>query len=376
MSKKILVLNIGSTSTQVALFEDDKLYQEEKIKASENTDKSKQLEEREEHIDDFIKKLRIKEGEVSAIVSRGGIMRPLPAGVYIIDEQMCQDLKEEKYGSHPSAYGPIIAHKLSKSYNCPAYTVDPPSTDELCDEARISGNPLFERKSAFHALSHKAAAKSAAIKSGLDYKKGNFILAHLGGGITVGAHHKGRVIDASHGLSEGPMTPERSGNLPTIDLLDYVLEYLKNNLNTAFERETTSVHSARDVFFDYISDCRETLIKKLAGEGGIYAYLQTKDFEEVEKNYQQGDKKAELIIEAMAYQIAKEIGSMATVLRGNIDLIVLTGALINSKELITRLKRKVEFLSSVTLVPENEMKSLALGALRILNNLEKPQQYS
>ncbi len=357
----ILVLNMGSTSTQVAIFKNESLIYEEKHETSEATvNKTIQLQERKNHVNTCLEKSGFKHTNFAAIVSRGGLIKPLPAGIYTIDEKMSQDLMEDKYGRHPSAFGPIIALELSKSYNCPAYTIDPPSTDELSKIARISGSPMIKRSSAFHALSQKAAAKKAAAKLKLNYHEANLIVAHLGGGITIGAHSEGKVIDVNNALSEGPFTPERSGSLPVMELIDYIFILLGEK---CLEKDKSA-------------QLKSLIKEKFVGQGGVYGYLGTKNMEEIEEKNLEGSTEASFIIEGMSYQVAKEVGSMATVLGGNIDSIVLTGALINAKQFIDSLTTKIDFLAKIMIISENEMQALAQGALRALTGAEKPRDYN
>lgn len=342
----LLILNVGSTSTKLALFRGrEQLFGAEPqfLQAMAYAD---QLPHRQSQVSDFLKSTGFAPAQLDAVVSRGGVVRPLPAGTYRINQRMCCDLLEGRYGIHPSGLGPLIALALSEEAGIPALTVDPPSTDEFSALARFSGLPGVERISAFHALSQKAAARAAAAELGKSYGEANFIVAHLGGGITVGAHRRGRVVDCTHGLSEGPFTPERAGSLPTLALLDLA------------ERE------------DPVK-----LRNSLVGEGGLYAYLGSKDARETEKRIENGDSEAALVYEALAYQTAKEIGAMAAVLGGGVDAVVLTGGLARSRLLTDWLKERISFLAPVLTVPENEMRALAEGGLRFLAGEEEAREY-
>ena len=345
-SPLVLVINVGSTSTKVALYcGSEPVYQEE-LPFLQPLSLTEQLPHRRRQVLNFLSLKDIKHSNLRIIVSRGGLMKPGPAGVYSINAQMCKDLSTSRYGAHPSGLGPVIALEIAGTLGIPAVTVDPPSTDEFHELARISGLPRLQRKSAFHALSQKAAARKAAKEKGIRYEDSNFIVAHLGGGITVGAHQRGRVVDCSHGLSEGPFTPERAGSLPTFDLLE----------------ETGGIEV-------------DTLKRHLVGEGGLVGYLGTKDAREVEKRINAGDKEARLLFASMAYQIAKEIGAMTAVLSGKLDGIVLTGSLSNSVMVVEWVKERVSFLAKVYIYPENEMQALAQGALRVLTGEEDPIIY-
>jgi butyrate kinase len=242
-------------------------------------------------------------------------------------------------------------HQISKKYNIPAYIVDPVVVDEMEEIAKISGHPLFERKSIFHALNQKAVARKAAEKLGKNYEDVNLIVVHMGGGISVGAHKNGRVIDVNNALDgDGPFTPERSGTLPLTQLIDMC-------------------YSGK---YDY-----KFIRKRIKGNGGLVAYLGTNNAVEVQKMIENGDKKAELIYKAMAYQIAKWIGKMAAVLKGEVDAIVLTGGLAyDEKFMVKWLKEYVSFIAPVLVFPGgNEEEALSMGALRVLRGIEKAKKY-
>ncbi len=349
----LVVINIGSTSTKAAIFRNAAPAAQETISYTQEELASypglaEQLPRREKDLLEFLERNSIGTGQIDMVVSRGGLGYPSPAGAYKIDEKMCGDLLAGRFGKHPSALGPAMAFELSKRSGKPAIVIDPPSTDEFEPLARISGIPEIERKSAFHALNQKAAARRAAGKIGRKYEQVNFVVAHLGGGITVGAHRKGKVIDCTHGLSEGPFTPERAGSLPTMDLLDWS---------------------------GSVSD-RKKVQLRLVGQGGLAAYLNTNDARKVMDMVRAGDQKAELIFRAMAYQTAKDIGSMATVLKGEIDGIVLTGGLAFSEMLTGWIGEAVNFIAPVFIQPgEDEMAALAEGGLRVLRGEEQVREY-
>lgn len=352
---KILVLNIGSITTKVAFLENHHLKLQEIIghdpeQVGASIHYMDQFHLRRQEILGFLEKHRIARGDLHMIASRGGLTAPIDSGVYLIDEGMCDDLRSGKYGQHPTNLGPIIAHDLAKQTDIRAVIVDSPSTDEYQPLARVSGIPEIKRKSAFHTLNQKAAARRAADEMGISYEGCNMIVAHLGGGITIGAHRMGRVIDSTIGLGEGPMTPERAGALPTVDLLR-VLESGRFS----------------------VSDLR----RRLTSRGGVMAYLGTNDIRRVEAKIQEGDEKALLILQAMAYQIAKDIGAMSTVLQGRVDAVVLTGGLANSSRLVAWISKRIGFIAPVKVYPgENEMHALAQGALRVLSGTESAMQYS
>ncbi|MDD5475594.1 MAG: butyrate kinase [Syntrophales bacterium] len=350
----LFVVNVGSLSTKVAFFHGSKpecskniSYRVEDFARCSSLEE--QLPRREQDVMNFLAENRIDTKELTMVVSRGGLGRPGPAGAYKIDEIMCKDLLAGKYGKHASALGPTMALKISRQYGVPAVVIDPPSTDEFEPLARISGIPDIERKSAFHALNQKMAARRYAAQLMKKYEGINVVVAHLGGGVTVGAHRKGRVIDSTHGLSEGPFTPERTGALPTMELIDLVFS---GKLD------------------------KKQIQTKLVGQGGLAAYLGSTEAREVENMISGADEKAKLIYEAMAYQISKEIGAMASVLKGDVDGIIITGGLAHSRMLLDWIIERVGFLAPVFVYPgEDEMAALAEGGLRVLRNQEKLKIY-
>lgn len=277
-------------------------------------------------------------------------MKPIPGGIYEICPPMIEDMKSGKFGQHPNMCGGIVAYNLGKELNIPALTVDPPTVDEMCVYARYSGIPQITRQSSFHALNQKATARKIAAKLGKDYEEVNLIVAHLGGGISVGAHRRGKVVDVNNALDgDGPFSPERSGGLPAGDLvkLCYSGEY-------TFEQ----------------------MWRLVQGGGGLVAYLGTTSGLEIDKRIVAGDTAAAEVFEAMIYQISKEIGACAAVLKGEVDAIALTGSLAYSQRLADSLSEKVAFIAQVLLDPgENEMEALAAGAMRYFNGEEQLATY-
>jgi len=350
----ILAFNIGSSSTKIAYSSGGEEVLRETIEykseaLTQYADFSDQLPMRQKDIEVFIKRQEIEIKNLDVIVSRGGVGRPAPAGAYRINEVMCEDVLSGRYGKHPANLGPPIAYNMARKFGAKAIVIDPPTTDEFHSLARGTGIPELERQSGFHALNQKAAARRAARDMGKRYEAVNLIVAHLGGGITIGAHRRGLAVDVTHGLSEGPLTPERAGALPIIPLLEL-----------AFSGQ-----------FDM-----KKLQRKLVGQGGLFAYLGTSDATKVEKMIQEGDEKAKFIYEAMIYQIAKDIGAMAAVLKGEIDGIVLTGGLAHSEMVTSGIKDYVEFLAPVFIYPgEDEMRALEEGALRVLRGEEELKEY-
>ncbi len=353
--KRVLAINPGSTSTKIAVFDGEKPIFETTLRhPAEEINKYEkiydQYEFRKSVILDTLNENEINLTKLSAVVGRGGLLKPIKGGTYGVSERMLDDLKVGVLGEHASNLGGILAHEIASGLNIPSFIVDPVVVDEMDDVARISGMPELERKSIFHALNQKAVARRVAKELGEPYESINIIVAHMGGGVSVGAHFGGRVIDVNNALDgEGPFSPERAGGLP-----------VGGFAKMCFSGKYT----------------HGEIKKKLKGMGGLVAYLDTNDGREVGKMIENGNKKAELIYKAMAYQVAKEIGACGAVLKGDVDAIVLTGGLAFDKTLIGWIREKIDFLGKVFVYPgEDEMAALAQGALRVLNGEEKAQEY-
>ncbi len=338
---RILAINPGSTSTKIAVFDDlneifTKVLRHRVEELSKFNKIIDQYEFRKNIIVESLKENKIPVNSIDAVVGRGGLLKPIPGGVYKVNNSMINDLKQEILGEHASNLGAFLALSMAKEAEIDnkAFIVDPVVVDELCDLARQSGHPLLPRISIFHALNQKAVARRYARENNKIYENLNLIVVHLGGGITVGAHRYGKVIDVNNGLDgDGPFSPERSGSLPVGSLVKLCF----SNRFQLFE-----------------------IKKMITGKGGLVAYLNTNDAAEIEERINNGDDKAELIYKSMAYQIAKEIGSCATVLKGKVDAILITGGLAYSKILTDWIIERVNFISKVYLYPgEDEMKALA-----------------
>lgn len=355
MSYKLLMINPGSTSTKIGVYEDESEVLIETLRhSSEEIGKFKSIFEqfnfRKEVILNLLKEKNFDINTLDAIVGRGGLLKPIEGGTYAVNEAMINDLKIGVLGQHASNLGGIIASEIAKSLDIPAFIVDPVVVDEMMDVARISGMPEIERISIFHALNQKAVAKRYAKENSKKYEEINLIVAHMGGGISVGAHKAGKVIDVNNALDgDGPFSPERSGGLPVGDLTKmcfsgkYTLEDIKKMIN---------------------------------GKGGFVAYLSTNDAKEVIDKAETGDVKCKLIFEAMAYQVAKEIGKCAAVLKGDVDAIILTGGIAYGKPMVSYITERVEFICPVVVYPgEDELLALAQGGLRVLNGEEKSREY-
>ena len=352
---RLLIINPGSTSTKIAIYDNEKPVFEETLRHS-NEELAPyatiydQYEFRKNVILDTLNAKGINITKLNSVIGRGGLLKPLEGGTYDVNERMIEDLKVGVMGQHASNLGGIIANEIASQLNIPAFIVDPVVVDELNDVARISGMPEIKRISLFHALNQKAVAKRAAGDLGKKYNEVNLIVAHMGGGVSVGAHKKGRVVEVNNALDgEGPMSPERAGTLPVGSLM-----------KLCFSGKYT----------------QDEIKKKVVGKGGLVAHLGTNDGREVVKRIQSGDKNAELVYFAMAYQVAKEIGSCAAALEGNVDAICLTGGLAYDKLLTGWIKERVEFISKVFVYPgEDEMIALAQGGLRVLRGEEEAKEY-
>lgn len=346
---KILTINLGSTSTKIAYYEN------EECKVKTNLDHSVQelaafddLMDQDGYrrgaIEKFLKDNGIDVAQLDAIASRGGHTKPLVGGVYQINETMLEQQASGLYGRHACDVGSKIAYKMAQGSKILPVIVDPPVTDEFTEVARLSGHPEMPRRSSFHALNHRATGKRFAKDKGMKYEELNLIIAHMGGGITVAAHSKGKMIDATNGIDgDGPFSTNRTGGLPVGALV-----------NLCFSGRYT----------------HKEVKKMLNGEGGLTAYLKENDVRTVEEKAAT-DEYFALCLEGMIYQTCKEIAAMGAVLEGKVDAIVITGGIANSKKITARMQERIGFIAPVTLYPgENEMDALALGTLEALRGNE------
>jgi butyrate kinase len=353
---RLLIINPGSTSTKIAVYENEKEIFSENIahSADEVAGYARIVDQKGFRKDIILAVLRAKGIDIrsiDAVVGRGGLLKPIPSGVYRVGDKMLEDLYRGVQGEHASNLGGLIADEIARPLGKPAFIVDPVVVDEFEDWARLCGIPEIRRRSIFHALNHKYCARLAAKELGKSYDEVNLIVCHLGGGITVGAHRRGRVVDVNNGLNgEGPITPERAGTIPAADLIDLTL-------------------SGK---FD-----KDTLKKMLTGRGGMVAHLKTNDLRDVLKRIGEGDTQAKLVLTAMAATIAKQVGACATVLKGRVDGIVLTGGLAHSRELIDMIAERISFLGRIFVFPgENEMVALAHAGLRVLRGEDEARVYA
>ena len=344
----ILAINPGSTSTKFSLFEEDALVFEktlrhkkerlasfEKIPDQFNFRKGLIMSELEERKIDFSK--------IKAVVGRGGLVDPIESGVYLVNDRMKHHLKEELSGSHACNLGALIADDIASSLPAAAaYIVDPVVVDELQPLARISGHPEIERRSIFHALNQKAVARIYAASLKRNYEDLNLIIAHMGGGVSIGAHRAGRVIDVNNALNgDGPFSPERSGGLPAGQLADLCFSGRYSHAE---------------------------IKSMITGKGGMMAYLGTNDYMEVCRRADGGESRSLFIREAFAYQVGKEIGSAAAVMSGKVDAIILTGGIAHHEPTVNKIKSMVEFIAEVIVYPgEDELKALAFNGLLALD---------
>lgn len=353
---KILAINPGSTSTKIAVYNNNKSIFLKSIKHSvEDLAQFKtitdQFDSRKKIILEELGQTGIDVNKISAVVGRGGLLKPIESGVYEVNEQMKSDLRSCIMGEHASNLGALIADDIAQSLpNAKAFIADPVVVDELNDVARISGHPLFKRVSIFHALNQKAIARLHAKSLNKPYEELNLIVAHLGGGISVGAHHNGRVVDVNNALDgDGPFSPERAGTLPAGQLakLCYSGQYSYDEVK-----------------------------KMITGKGGLVAHTGTNNAYEIEVKARGGDAMAKLLQDAMAYNVGKAIGEMATVLKGKVDSIVLTGGIAHNPDLVEYIKEMVGFIAPIAVYPgEDEMQALAMNALMVLKGEVIPKIY-
>ncbi len=355
MSIKSLVINPGSTSTKIGIFEDETLLFDETLRHSTEeiarydsiTD---QKDFRRDIILEFLKSKDFDVKTLDVVIGRGGMLKPIPSGTYAVNDALIRDLEIGVSGQHASNLGGILAKEIADSIGKPSYIVDPTVVDELCDEARVSGVPELPRISIFHALNQKAVAKRFAAETGKNYKDMNLIVVHMGGGVSVGAHLKGKVIDVFNALDgDGAFSPERAGGLPSGSLI-----------KMCYSGKYTEKEAYR----------------KILGNGGFNALLGTNDMREVEKMVEEGKPNAKLYRDAFIFQVSKDIGSMACVLCGKIDQIIITGGIAYDKDVVAGLKEHCGFLAPITVYPgEDELLALVQGGLRVLRGEEEALQY-
>lgn len=354
---RILAINPGSTSTKFAVYFNEECKLNKTLRHSiTELSRYKNVINQFDFRKGLIIEALMEEGfdvdSIKFIIGRGGLTYPLESGVYLVDNLMLQHAMEGVYGQHASNLGPLMADYIANQIpGAKAFIADPVVTDEIEEIARITGHPKFAKRSIFHALNQKATARLYARENGTKYEKLNLIVAHLGGGISVGAHKKGRVIDVNNGLDgDGPFSPERSGGLPTGQIIDF-----------CFDSKLS----------------KEEIRRMVVGEGGYVAYLGTNNAKDVEKMAEGGNKKAKLVQDALGYQVAKQIGEMAVVLDGNVDAILLTGGVAYNNYLTEYIRKKVGFIAPLMVYPgEDELEALARNALRVARHETEAKKYN
>ena len=355
MAVKSLIINPGSTSTKIGVFEDETLLFEETLRHSteeiaQYASIVDQKDFRKEIITNLLKEKDFDINSLNMVVGRGGMLKPIPGGTYAVTDELLEDLKIGKQGQHASNLGGILAREIGDSIGVPSFIVDPVVVDELCDIARYSGVPELPRTSVFHALNQKAVAKRYAKEIGKAYDELNLIVVHMGGGVSVGAHQNGRIIDVFNALDgDGAFSPERAGGAPVGALIKMCF---------------SGQYTEKEVY------------KKFVGNGGFNAYLGTNDMRDVEKLVLAGDAKATEVRDAFVFQVSKDMGSMATVLNGKVDQIVITGGIAYDKGVVAGLRERCEWIAPFTIYPgEDELLALVQGGLRVVNGEEEAMKY-
>ena len=355
MSVKSLIINPGSTSTKIGVFEDETLLFEETLRHS--TDEIAryativdQKDFRKDIITNLLKEKNFDIQSLNMVVGRGGMLKPIPGGTYAVTDDLLEDLKIGKQGQHASNLGGILAREIGDSIGVPSFIVDPVVVDELCDIARYSGVPELPRTSVFHALNQKAVAKRYAKETGKAYDSLNLIVVHMGGGVSVGAHQNGKVVDVFNALDgDGAFSPERAGGAPSGALIKMCF---------------SGKYTEKEVY------------KKFVGNGGFNAYVGSNDMRDVEKMVNNGNMKAKEVRDAFIMQVTKDIGSMACVLKGKVDQIVATGGIAYDKAVVAGLKEASEWIAPFTVYPgEDELLALVQGGLRVINGEEQAKVY-
>ena len=355
MSIKSLIINPGSTSTKIGVFEDETLLFEETLRHS--SEEIAQFESivaqkdfRKKIITDLLEEKNFDIQSLNVIVGRGGMLKPIPGGTYAVTDELLNDLKIGVQGQHASNLGGILAREIGDSIGVPSYIVDPVVVDELMPLARLSGVPELPRTSVFHALNQKAVAKRYAKEQGVAYESLRLIVVHMGGGVSVGAHEYGKIVDVFNALDgDGAFSPERAGAVPSGALIKMCY---------------SGKYTEKEVY------------SKIVGKGGLNAYLGTNDMRDVVKMADGGDDNAALVRDAFIFQVAKDIGSMACVLNGKVDQIIITGGIAYNKQEVEAIQERAGFIAPFTVYPgEDELLALAQGAIRVMNGEEKVMTY-
>ncbi len=355
MASDVLTINPGSTSTKIALYEDGQeqysanipMFADEISRFERVFD---QLAFREERLRASLARWPFDLKKIGLVMARGGFLRSLPGGTYRVGPAMLDDLATARYGEHASNLGAHLGARIAAELGIEAYIADPVVVDELWDVARVAGHPLFERRSIFHALNQKAVAKRWCREKGRAYDKSSLIVAHMGGGVSIGYHRDGRVVEVNNALDgEGPFSAERSGTLPVGDLV-----------RLCFSGRYT----------------QREILSMITGKGGLVSYFDTNDLRVVEKSMKAGDEKADLVFRAFAFGVAKSIGALAAAGSGKVDAIILTGGIAFSSNMMTNITKMCSFIAPVVVYPgENELDALAEAGFRLLSGEEKADEY-
>jgi butyrate kinase len=355
MAVKSLIINPGSTSTKIGVFEDENLLFEETLRHS--TEEIAQFativdqkDFRKKIITDLLTSKNFDMKSLNVVVGRGGMLKPIPGGTYAVTDDLLEDLKIGVQGQHASNLGGILAREIGDELGIPSYIVDPVVVDELWPVARYSGVPELPRTSVFHALNQKAVAKRYAKECGKPYESLRLIVVHMGGGVSVGAHIDGKVVDVFNALDgDGAFSPERAGAVPSGALVKMCF---------------SGKYTEKEVY------------SKIVGKGGFNAYLGTNDMRDVTKMANEGDENAKMVKEAFIYQVIKDIGSMAAVLKGEVDRIIVTGGIAYAKDVIDSMREATEWIAPFTVYPgEDELLALVQGGLRVINGEEEVKKY-
>ncbi|WP_018211196.1 butyrate kinase [Desulfitobacterium hafniense] len=352
---RILVINPGSTSTKIGIYENltcvfNKTVRYHHAELESYTSIMEQKELRRAFVLNSVQESGIPMTSLQAVVGRCGMVKPLESGTYLLDEHLVHDLTSEESMRHASSLGGVIAYEIGRQLSIPAYVVDPVTIDEMIPQARLTGIKAIARRSIFHALNSKYVAKRFCRENQKRYEESRLIVVHLGGGISVSAHRNGRTIDVNDASAgDGPFGPERAGGLP----VSAVVELCFSGLYT-----------------------KETIFTQIMSKGGMQMLLGTNDLREAEKRIDQGDDYAQLVVEAMAYQVSKQIGAMAAALEGEVEGIVLTGGLAFSRRFVQLIEQRVRKMAPVTVYPgEDELQAMAEGAFAVLTGREQVKHY-
>lgn len=354
MPETVLIINTGNTSTKVGLYTDGKaddvtVIRHDDAELERFALVNDQKEFRQSLVLDYLKSRNLDAGALAAVAARGGILRPMESGTYLVNDAMVRDLIEARRGFHASHLSAQIGYSIAQKGNVNCYIVDPITVDEFDPVARVSGHQAFSREMRTHALNLKAVAKRFAKEIGRAYAELNLVVVHLGTGVSVSVHHQGRMVDAMDPCQEGAFSLDRAGGLPILQVARYITE---NRME-----------------YDAFS-------RMVFGEGGVYSYLNTRDFKQVTRRFHENDDAAIEIVHALVYQIAKEVGALSTVVCGKLDAILLTGGMAYQEYFTDLIKRRVAFLAPVHCYPgEDEIQALAEGVFRILNSEEKALKY-